>query len=430
MSDLRLRQRDGLYQLPWETDYYQTLSNPAEVCSPFAFTVRTSTVSPRCLGTTKIVFDEYPSTWDTRIPSFRNFEIRSGSGGCDSTKMSILLKNWQCPTPRLSQETTGPLALMHGGWGYDLTAPATDPTSANRALQDAWNRVTQPDLDFGEGIATMAQTLNMILNPLKGIGNLLRKTAKGSPPSLRPYVIGIKKKPSKATKKALAFLENRWLEYRYGMTPLALDISKGIEMYQEQFLIRPEVRVAHGSSPAIKTGTTVDNEYGTGYPNTVAGFRTTTSTVSKTRGCFYHQNIFGDSSLSPNLRKFGLHPSQAANLAWNLLPLSFVVDWVWDVNSFISSLSPVAEKRLFGNTVSWKYSYTIQKTIRYYRSNSPYTIIRGSPSQATGVTLKYKRQVNWPFPAMLLRGADLSSVNRVIDALALTMQNIPRLFRR
>lgn len=428
---LRLRQTDGLYMIPFETVYFNTLSDPMDPCSDLIQTSRSVKASPRCIGTTKIVYDEYPSSWDTRIPSFHSFEIRSGSGGSDSTKMTVLNYARGCSKYRKVTETLGPLALMHGGWVYDLSAVVEDPKTADRAMQDAWNRVTQPDIDFGENLANMAQTIKMINDPLKGLAAVLRKMVRGCPPGLKriPKTPKEERNLPRQAKKSLAFLENRWLEYRYGIVPLAQDVSKGIEIYTEKFKVDADVKVSHGSAPGFKTEQVSEAVYGAGTPGIFTNFRTTLQTSTKTRACVYHQNVFGDKGIDPVLRQIGLHPFQLGNLAWNLLPLSFVVDWTWDVSSFIASMSPVADKRFFGTTTSWKSQSIIEKRILGFFSTTHSKRVTGAPCRATGTTRKYKRVCNRPFPVKLLRGADLSTVKRAIDALALTMQNIPRLLR-
>lgn len=425
---LRLRTTENMYSVPLVTERWSTYVNPMVTCSEFKKTSESVLDMPKNLGIKKQVFDEYPSTWNRKTFAIRDFEIRSASGGADSTKAVLKIASNGCP-PRTRYVLKGPIALYGESLYYNLAPVTTNLEEAYRALQDAWSAVTDPEIDFGENIAEMDNSLKMILDPLKAAANILRKGAKGLPRALN-LLQNAGKKPGRSTKKALDHLENWWLQARYGFMPLALDVSAGIKMYNERFVVRPEIKVAHGGIPVRKTRVLNRSQWGLPLPLTYANCVTDVTTGRKIRACVFHRNTFGDRSAGEALRSFGLNPSQLPRLAWNLLPLSFVVDWSWDVSSFISMLDPVADKAILGNCVSTKETELRIIRIESYTTSNPNYTTTGSPCQASGSTRKYKRECNIKSPIKLLRGADLSTVKRTIDALALAAQNIPRLFRR
>lgn len=430
----RLRQKDNLSD---DVINYEIWERPSGsgTCDLTKFSREATLLPrlPRVIGKKQVTMDEYPSKWDTRIPSFREFEVRSFDCGADDGKLTVALSYSQCPEKIVTQVYKGKLALLTGGMPQDISgALSVDPDAADKALQQAWSNVTQPDVDFGENIAQMADTLRMIQRPLAGAVKGLTNLAKRSSPSGKKV-----KKPKKVPKRRLSENANqfsdeitsRWLEARYGLLPLMLDTKAGMKMYAENFQIHYDVKVSHGShySPAV----VVNTPYSVGSPNFMVNFDCGLKTESTyvTRACIYHQNVFGD-SVNPNLYRLGLHPYQIPNLMWNIVPLGFVVDWVWDVSGFIAALSPIAGKQHFGNTVSFKSTNSTYRKISGVTCAYPYKGSTVSNVGAESHVRKYKRITNWPYPVKLLRGADLSSVHRAIDALALTVQNIPRLFRR
>lgn len=423
---LRLRTSDGLYKVSLETIYYSTpVPSP---CGEFSQKVSTfSDGNIRVMGTTKIVYDDYPSSWDTRVPSFRNFEVRSGQGGYTDTNVRISSSSWQCPNKRVLYEQRGPLALIAGGgWTYDVnTATRTDAVLADRALQNAWIKVSDPEIDFGENLATLGQTIKMIREPARALSKLLTLIAKGNRKTRR------KKRKALSAKQALAEVEGRWLQYRYGVVPLMLDIEAGIDMYSSTMAADPSVKVTKGRALGPSTSNTTKYEAASLHPYVKLKLGTTTSQSYSVTACLYHQNYFGDYGIRAGLRRLGLNPSQLPRLAWNLLPLSFVVDWVWDVSSFLSVLDPVADKIYYGNSVQFKSTQEI--TRHFYGAYSLYPgtwSVTGSPCTATGITCKYKRVCFWPHPDRLLRGLDLNSYKRQLDAIALGLQHSARLIKR
>jgi len=374
-----------------------------------------------CLGTTQVTFDEYPARWNPALPPLRDFEVRRGSGGCDSTHIVIKSQYPECPYPTIVREYKGALACP--GFSFNIaTSLATNNDAANIALNKAWASVTEAQIDMGENIAEAAKTLKMLLAPTKSFIGLLGKMAKGlpSPPS------GLPRKGRK-WRRVYDILSNRWLEYRYGMMPLILDMEKGIKMYKDT--TKPEIRVvgSHGKFIGPSTSVTSEQESAiqTGYYVT---WRSSTTTTYVTRAVVYHILQKGD--LNASLYKFGVHPTQAISLGWQLLPLSFVVDWIWDVSGFLNCLNPNWGKYYYGNTVSFKSKQELVSTLLKGRCAGTYETMSGVRGTSTGSTEKYTRTANWPYKIRLLRGTDLSSLNRQIDALALAWQQIPRIFRK
>jgi hypothetical protein len=126
-----------------------------------------------------------------------------------------------------------------------------------------------------------------------------------------------------------------WLEYSYGWRPLVKDIEGAAELlartFDPYFTSKPPVTAATGS--CSKTGNLKQQVHNfTGY--TTYNFATSGSVNQRTK-CVVRYQV-SDSTLNV-LRKTGI--SNPALLAWELLPYSFVVDWLLNVSRYLENVN-------------------------------------------------------------------------------------------
>lgn len=131
------------------------------------------------------------------------------------------------------------------------------------------------------------------------------------------------------------------------------------------------------------------------------------------------------------LEQLGLDPLMLPNTLYQIIPLSFVVDWGIDIGSWIQAHRPRPGYVYMGNCVTCKTTRTTTwaniatKSIYADYSNAPLTSSKGFMVDET-----IDRQVNLPLPSTPQIGNGLSGLARSVDALSLIWQRMPKLLSK
>lgn len=188
-----------------------------------------------------------------------------------------------------------------------------------------------------------------------------------------------------------------WLEFRYGWRPLIHEIGNACE----QFLERKYSINRCGSSAE-------ESIDGNTSKNTTSAFDIWTGTSVRSgtrtyRGFALAVGNFGD---APEFR-----PIQTA---WELVPFSFVVDWFFDVGSYLSAITPIPGVDIRASGYSIKDSYTTEYTVTGITnpSQTTHTLSVSSPESRTVRYESYSRVPHSSFiPAFYPRLSTLKAVD-------------------
>lgn len=131
-------------------------------------------------------------------------------------------------------------------------------------------------------------------------------------------------------KQSAKDLSNRWLELQYGWLPLLHDIRDGYEDVRDGF-----VRKSQGIFVRKVKTIPVREEFEEVLYSSIPPVRGTYKSTG-TQGCRVRLDYTLDNENLANAAKVGL--TNPAELAWELIPFSFVLDWIVPVGDFISSL--------------------------------------------------------------------------------------------
>lgn len=208
------------------------------------------------------------------------------------------------------------------------------------------------------------------------------------------------------------FLNDAWLSYRYGITPLIFTAQDLLEALGETRMV--DRKTSRGSA----TNTHVDEDsYSTGVTPTSTAYRLNTITTSREvtvrAGVIYEQ--FYDN-------RFGLSWNDVPRAGWELLPYSFVVDWFLNLGDVIGALTPRAGVRVLGK---WTSTSEVVNTVVVQDWTGSYTVC---PRDAVGLTpgvyvMSDRRKERSPGIHVGIANQRLYSaevgVNRIRDALAL-----------
>lgn len=219
--------------------------------------------------------------------------------------------------PDGSYKTYGTLQNMYGGVAWDGFTATDRSYLYNRALKGVLGKYKQHDFNLAVFLGELPESVAMIAEPVIA--------------TLRSYRMARKGKFSKAKRILEDYLGRRvriddkaastWLALRYGWLPMISDAFSACEAYQTLVSDQPVKYVRVRSKAKLSKGTS-DAYYvkWASLTNTLS-----CSVVLKTG---YRQSIPESLGL--------LNP---AVLAWELLPLSFVVDWAADVGSYLELIT-------------------------------------------------------------------------------------------
>lgn len=210
-------------------------------------------------------------------------------------------------------------------------------------------------------------------------------------------------------------LADLWLEFKFGWMPLLQDIYGAAELlaefHREKYSVstvtarhKIELKALASTYPYGSTGKTADSSTGTMNGRITFRFRTSTG-------------LFGN---TPNM---GL--AEPHLLAWELLPFSFVADWVLPIGDYLSSLTATQGVTFLDGFITyWTKRDGIRQIADVFDNGNPYLhqVIVKEGSFRTEV-LNHRRDVYAAFPRPRLPVVkDPFSVDHVVTALALLRQ--------
>lgn len=155
---------------------------------------------------------------------------------------------------------------------------------------------------------------------------------------------------SSVSSNVLQAAANRWLQWRYGIMPLWLDICAVLGGFIEKPTSQEwNVGEAKHWISRSKYNDQLPIKWGFTYQ--------VYNSIVKT-GLFYSAGVcYRLKRNIPSSYKMGLHPSQLMRVLWNGLPFSFVADWVVNVDQWLLAGTSMPGLEIGPNYVSAK-SYT------------------------------------------------------------------------
>jgi hypothetical protein len=216
-------------------------------------------------------------------------------------------------------------------------------------------------------------------------------------------------------------MANNWLKYRYGILP-------ALRLLEQTLVTGSRIQTRRETARA---GTTVAGSQ-QWTKNAIGGFYDVEYTVSREwnasvrAGILYEYERF----LSAN----GMSLADLPAAAWELVPWSFVADWVFNTGSYIRAITPRASviRRATWTGYKIELNYHVNVSNVTWKGGSGYTRIQ-DPSGGHSIHLVgLKRVPSIRSPQLAVRNdwkSDFVSPTRIVDAFALTTQLLHRLMR-
>lgn len=346
----------------------------------------------------EIINNPYESILETRGGSATGEQVRTRVASCTGNTVKKYVET------------------LYVNYGWDQYQPCVDGSGEWESLRNsakiqagtaAVAGIATTDVMGLVDIAELKKTLTMLRTPLENIREKFEQIKKS-------------RKFAKSGLTFAKFLANEWTRYRYGIVPLMLTTESILEQLSNDKVSKRFTSRGYAMRE---------------FPEVVRSYNhTTTNFKSVSTGRYngrieVRAGVLYEYTFSTSA-KFGLRLSDVPSAAYELVTLSFVLDWFANVGDFIAAISPRMGVRKLASWTKWietrefdsdgtnvpvsssTWSCTDNRVGTYYRH---FVIKKRIPSVTVGLT--------W-LPAFDFRNAENRSWLRTLDSVALTVQRL------
>lgn len=359
-------------------------------------------------------------------------EHKSATSSFSGTTFKNTSKQYSCqfgltdPHPEFDEDVVVAGERVGTGDGLSLISdlPTTPPSLSGATYTSAYNRAVQKLYDkirnmesstpIGEDIGEYHQTVNLFKRGLGGIRDLIDYTM------LHHKEILKKGYQWRNTKRVVKSLGDLTLEYRFGIEPLAKDLGEGLAALTSDKFLDAFLPFTARSS-ATSTAKNYDEPW-----SSFPALHVLTFTDSNYMVRFKGEYRIRSKSAYPSFaRSLGLTWRESLPTLWNLLPYSFLLDYVTNLHTYVEALTIP-----FSN-VAWCVGTFRSKRVnrRFYdfrvgEQNSDLFIKHQTPgyfiSTATGIIRS--EQADLPLPILAFKPPKLRALE---NTLALAAGRLP-----
>lgn len=214
---------------------------------------------------------------------------------------------------------------------------------AARALTNARSKMKSMSVDLGTAFGERNQTAHQLGSTCKRMAESVRQLRHGNVRgAMRTLGISAQHKQPRGSNWI-----NHWLELQYGWKPLLSDIYGACDALSK----RPKSDWRVTAKSKISESVPFRVQKGPGTSDGTVVFDACILTCQVTRGAFCRIDALPDNDLLMSLASLGVTNPLA--VAWELVPYSFVVDWVFPIGNWLSSLDAL---------LGYTNAYTSQST--------------------------------------------------------------------
>lgn len=280
-----------------------------------------------------------------------------------------------------------------------------DASRVSRVALKATAKLNSPDQNLAEAYSEAGQTLRMMVSPMKGLRDILK----------RVFIT------RKGFRRSADDAANAWLEYRYGWTPL-------YSLLKEMFavpVVKDTIQVA-SANEFTKTSTATPFDWVRPTSQTPWCLLSSQEDVLEEvdRAAYYFRVI--DSSLWAGMKR-GTSVFSIPTFLWEKVPLSFAVDWWFNVGEWIAAMQPNPAVKILGFTYSYKKKTKSSVIVKASTFPFPWTgqgLIHAPCGACTSIEKEYYLRLVMSPPPIEHPNFDgmFNSVKHAIDALSLIYQ--------
>lgn len=262
----------------------------------------------------------------------------------------------------------------------DYDVAANFPDLQNLALIRALLNLKAQDVNYAQSFAERGQTARLVASSATKFARGLSQLRKGN-------IEGFAESLGFAYSKKRKFkgIQEAWLETQYGWKPLLSDVH-GIakDLFEKDKASPNRYRVTvRGSANDASIKQLVNQVH------SIGGDMRYDATQTLNRGSRCRLDYYQSNPMLGTLSSMGL--TNPAELAWELLPWSFVADWFLPIGNYLSSWDADLGYSFCGGSVTDRYEWRVQNH-RVYRAAVSCALNGVSYWESTGHDL-YRKKV-------------------------------------
>lgn len=298
--------------------------------------------------------------------------------------------------------------------GIEPFATAIQPSSSHKtwALNNAYAELANADFDTALWLAELRETIEMLRNPFKSFRQLYER-----------IFVSTRKASFTSFKKSVDDAASQWLEYRYGLMPVILDIQNIRKLYEDGLSRRERLinRGRKGKKFEVIQTAALEKRFDRTAHMYFVEYLVQRFVEESISGSVYYKH---NSGTWEDLGLLGLDPTKIPALLWELTTLSFVADWVVGIGDWLSAILPNPALDILGNSISYRYKETniISTRRATYYPDGRFAWVP-MKSQHIAVRESVVRLVNQPKPWLPALEPSVLNLNRSIDSLSLIWGN-------
>jgi hypothetical protein len=311
--------------------------------------------------------------------------------------------------------------------GYGQQLPSLTPLEIReqkRATTAAYARMKSPKFEGATNLGELRETIKGILNPLSGVRSLLKRFR-----SRKQISRSTKKFSPKSVNEVARDMEDQWMEYRYGIMPVIYTIQDALDTFRMHPVLSSgyQIQPFHGGSKIeIPPQKVMRNDLA----SWVCPYYGCETTETTTRiGC----SVVGQLAIDEG-RMWGLRWADLPATAWELVTLSFVADWFWNIGTWIRAVTPDPKIRVRASSLS------TARSIRKKLELTAYLVLRENGKEFWAPTPReisttYEvreliRTLNPALPLVPTWNKDVLTFKRTLDAVALSHGRLMSTFKK
>lgn len=310
--------------------------------------------------------------------------------------------------------------LTRWRWGaslMSLNSPSGSGLSMDDAKLQALSNIDRTPFAFGEDLGEIRETIRFLKSPFRSLSELTGALKKDA------------KKVKASGRSALSIsqsLADVWLEYRFALSPLIRSAYSAVDAFGYEFkpTIPPRMS-ARGSADWVA------EDSGTVRSSTSANYYEFTYNQRRNRE-YKAAVLYTVSNPVRNWRyKLGLRYKDIPSTAWQLLPLSFMVDRVYNISGIIQGFTNLLDPSIKVLAASDTTKFDNATSIIYSdRKQSGYTT-QVSGDEWLEENFQYLRNTwdphaSFPFPTVKPVGL-VEDAPKVVDLASLILSNLSSL---
>lgn len=332
-------------------------------------------------------------------------------------------KTYQETNPAYKQFVTGCIGSTAGStpgvglWNSTnhfntlMSEPSHSASYRDQAIVKARLAMKDQSVNLGVAFAERNATARMLGNNATAIAQAFMALKRGNVrEAMRKLRMSRKRDPRGKS------VTQKWLELQYGWEPLLADVygaSEALAKRQKSdWCVTGKGSVRHNIEIDRQVGSSTTDQYWRGE---VRGWQ----------GCFVRIDAIPQNDLLQSFAALGI--TNPALVGWELLPLSFIVDWALPIGDYLNSLDAMLG---FGPTKCsisefWTASWVGRGLPQVYKRNAPYYTEQDWSERKHRVELRRTVSNSVPLPT-LPRFKDPRSLDHMANGLALLAQTFGR----